>query len=91
MRTDRCGSTHRQKCCAKVSGKDAKIQGFVYRDTTNAEPEMCDYTSNNCGHQNSNKMFKKKFERPTRKICNRFTTKDRFAWNITHNMESSAL
>jgi len=42
MHTDRCGNTRRQKCCAKGSGKEIKIQEFVYRDTTNVEPEMSD-------------------------------------------------
>jgi len=39
MYTDRCGNTHREKCCAKGSGKEVKIQEFVYRDTTNVEPK----------------------------------------------------
>ena len=43
--TDWCGDTCRQKCCAKGSGKEVKIQEFMYRDTTNVEPEMYDYTS----------------------------------------------
>jgi hypothetical protein len=45
MHTDRCGNTCRQKCCAKGSGKEVKIQEFMYRDTTNVEPEMYDYAS----------------------------------------------
>ena len=57
MHTDRCGITCRQKCCAKGSGKDVKIQEFRYRDTTNVEPEMYDYTSNNWSHWNSNKKL----------------------------------
>ena len=44
VHTDRCGNTRRQKFCAKGSGKDVKIQEFMYRDTTNVEPEMYDYT-----------------------------------------------
>jgi len=44
MHTDGCGNTCRQKCCAKGSGKEVKIQEFMYRDTTNVEPEMYDYT-----------------------------------------------
>jgi hypothetical protein len=47
MHTDRRGSTRRQKCCAKGSGKEVKIQQFVYRDATNVEPEMYDCTGNN--------------------------------------------
>jgi len=35
MNTDRCDNICRQKCCAKGSGKEVKIQEFMYRDTTN--------------------------------------------------------
>ena len=62
MHTDRCGNTRRQKCCAKGSGKEVKIQEFVYRDTANVEPEMYDCTSNNWNHWNSNEKFKKSLE-----------------------------
>ena len=62
MHTDRCGNARRQKCCAKGSRKEVKIQEFMYRDTTNVEPEMYDYTSKNCNnHWNSNEKLKKKF------------------------------
>jgi hypothetical protein len=46
MHTDRCDNTGRQKCCAKGSGKEVKIQEFMYRDTTNVEPQMYGYTGN---------------------------------------------
>ena len=32
----------------------------MYRDTTNVEPEMYDYTSNNWSHWNSNEKLKEK-------------------------------
>ena len=57
MHTDRCGNTCRQKCCAKGSGKEVKIQEFMYRDTTNVEPEMYDYTNNNWSHWNSDEKL----------------------------------
>jgi hypothetical protein len=60
-------------------------------DTTNVEPEMYDYTSNNCNHWNSNEKFKKKFGSSTRKTFDRFSTKDSYTWNITHNTESTAV
>ena len=47
----------RQKCCAKGSRKKVKIQEFMYRDTTNVEPEMYDYTNNNWNHWNSNEKL----------------------------------
>jgi len=40
----------------------------MYRDTTNVEPEMYDYTSNNWSHWNSNEQLKEKFGSCTRKI-----------------------
>jgi len=91
MHTDRCGKTRRQKCCAKGSGKEVKIQESVYRDATNVEPEMYDCTSNNWSHWNSNEKLKEKFGNCTRKTFDRFTTKDSYTWNITHNTESTAV
>ena len=75
MHTDRCGNTRRQKCYAKGSGKEVKILEFMYRDTTNVEPEMYDYTSNNWIHWNSKEKLKEKFGSGTRKTVDRFTTK----------------
>ena len=68
-----------------------KIQEFMYRDKRNVEPEMYNYTSNNSSHWNSNEKLKEKFLCCTRKTFNRFTKKDSYTWNITHNMESTAL
>jgi len=58
---------------------------------TNVEPEMYDYTSNNWSHRNSNEKLKEKFGNGTRKTLDRFTTKDSYTWNITHNTESTAM
>jgi hypothetical protein len=33
MHTDKCGNTSGQKCHAKESRKETKIQEFMYRDT----------------------------------------------------------
>ena len=71
--------------------KAAKIQEFMYRDATNVEHEMYDYTGNNWSHWNNNKRFKKKFGSYTIKVFNRFTTKDHYTGNITHNKESTAV
>jgi hypothetical protein len=59
--------------------------------TTNVEPKMYDYTSNNWSHWNSTEKLKKKFGSCTRKTFDRFTTKDSYTWNITHNTESTAV
>jgi len=75
----------------KEAEKEFKIQEFMYRDTTNVEPEMYDYTSNNWSPWNSNEMLKEKFGSCTRKTFDRFTTKDSYTWNITHNTESTAV
>jgi len=79
----------RQKCCAKGSGKEVKTQEFMY--TTNVEPEMYDYTRNNWSHWNSNEKLKEKFGSCTGKTFDRFTTKECYTWNITHNTESTAV
>jgi len=52
---------------------------------------MYDYTSNNWSHWNSNEKLKEKFESGTKKTFDRFTTKDSYTWNITHNTESTAV
>ena len=64
------------------------IQEFIYRDTASVEPEMYDCTSNNWSHWNSNGKLKEEFGDCTRKTFDRFTTKDSYTWNITHNTES---
>jgi len=55
------------------------------------EPEMYDCASNNWSHWISNEKFKEKFGNYTRKTLDRFTTKDSYTWNITHNTESTAM
>jgi hypothetical protein len=79
------------RCCAKGSGKEVEIQEFMYRDTTNEEPEMYDYTSNNLSRWNSKEKLKEKFVSCTEKTFDRFTIKDSYTWNITHNTESTAV
>jgi len=91
MHTDRRGNTCRQKCCAKGSGKEVKIQEFVCRDATDVEPEMYDYTSNNCSHWNSNEKLKETYGSCTGKTFDRFTTKESYTWKITHNTENAAV
>ena len=51
----------------KRSGKEVKIQEFIYRDTANVEHEMYDHTSNNWSHWDSNEKLKEKFGSCTRK------------------------
>jgi hypothetical protein len=80
-----------QKFFAKGSGKEVKIQEFMYRDTKNVGPEMYDYTSNNCSHWNSNEKLTGKFGSCTREAFDSFTTKDSYTGNITHNTESTAV
>jgi hypothetical protein len=42
-------------------------------------------------NNNSNEKLKEKFGSCTRKTLDRFTTKDSYTWNITHNTESTAV
>jgi len=51
---------------------------------------MYDCTSNNWSHWDSNEKLKEKFGSCARKTSDRFTTKDNYTWNITHNTESTA-
>ena len=75
----------------KRKRKKVKIQEFMYRGTTNVEPDTYDYTSNNWSHWNSNVKLKEKFGSCTTKTFDRFTTKDCYIWNITHNTESTGV
>ena len=75
----------------KETEKKLKYNSLVYRDTKNVEPEMYDCTSNNWSHWNSNEKLKEKCGNCTRKTFDRFTTKDSYTWNITHNTESTAV
>ena len=54
----RCGNTSGQKCPAKGSRKETKIQEFMYTDTANVEHKIYDYTGNNLRHRNCNKRLK---------------------------------
>jgi hypothetical protein len=80
-----------RKFVQKGAGKKLKYVSFMYKDKTNVEPEMYDYTSNNWSHWNSNEKLKEKFGSYTRKTFSRFTTKDSYTWNITHNTDSTAV
>jgi hypothetical protein len=75
VHTDICGNTGRQKCCAKGSGKEVKIQEFMYRDTTNVEPEMYGCTGNSWSHWNSKEKLKEPFGSCTGKTFDRFSKK----------------
>jgi hypothetical protein len=52
---------------------------------------MYDYTSYNWSHWNSNEKLKEKSGSGTGKTFDRFTAKDSYTWNITHNTESTAV
>ena len=64
---------------------------IIIINPTKVEPEMYDYTGNNWSHWNGNEKLKEKFGSCTRKTFDRFTTKDSYNWNITHNTESTAV
>jgi cobalamin biosynthesis protein CobT len=48
-----------------------------------------DYDNNN--NNNNNEKLKENFGSCTRITFDRFTTKDSYTWNITHNTESTAV
>ena len=67
----------------KGSGKEVEIQEFMYRDTTNVEPEMYDYTNNNWSHWNSTEKLKEIFGSCTRKTFDRLIQKTAILGNHT--------
>jgi hypothetical protein len=75
----------------KEAKKKLKYRSLNIEIPTNVETEMYGYTSNNENHWNSNEKLKEKFGRYTRNTFDRFTTKDSYTWNITHNAESNAV
>jgi len=79
------------KFCAKGSRKEVKIQEFVYRDKSNVAREMYDCTGHNCSQRNGKKSFVVRSGSHTSKTFNRFTTKESYTWNITHNKENTAV
>ena len=46
---------------------------------------------NNNNNNNNNNKLQEKFGSHARKTFDRFTTKDSYTWNITHNTESTAV
>ena len=42
-------------------------------------------------NNNNNNIIKEKFGSCTMRTLDRFTTKDSYTWNITHNTESTAV
>ena len=75
----------------KEAEKKLKYKSLCIEIQRIVEPEMYDCTSNNWSHWNCNEKFKEKFGNYTRKTFDRFTTKDSYTWNITHNTESTAV
>jgi hypothetical protein len=59
-------------------------------NNTNNNNNNNNNTSSNWSHWNSKEKLKK-FGSCTRKTLDRFTTKDSYTWNITHNTESTAV
>jgi len=74
-----------------ISGKEVKIQQFMYRDATNVEPEMYGCTGKDWSHWNSNEKLKGKLGSCTGKTFDRVTTADSYTRNSTHNTESAAV
>jgi hypothetical protein len=91
VRNNTRGITSGEKCRVKESRKESEIIKFMYKDTTNVQNEMYDYASNNCNHRISNKRFIETFVSHNRKTFIILITKNNYAWNITHNADSTAV
>ena len=75
----------------KEAEKKLKYNSLCIEIQRIVEPEMYDCTSNNWSHWNSNEKLREKFGNCNGKIFDRFTTKDSYTWNSTHNTESTAV
>jgi len=91
MYTDRCGNTGGQKCRAKGSGKEAKIQELCIEIqlTWNLKCEIIPVTSGATGIVI--KGLKEEFVIHTGKKFNRLTTKDSYTGNITYHSGSKTV
>ena len=87
MHTDRCGNTRRQKCCAKGSRKEIKIQEFMNR-VQRMWNLKCMIVPVIIG---ALRKLKEKFGICTRKTFDRLTIKDSYTLKITYNMKSTAV
>jgi len=68
--------------------KETKIQGIYVQIEKKCTTRKVGYYRS---HGNSKKRFKENFGSCTRKTLDRYSTKDRCTWNITHNTESAAV
>ena len=73
---DRCKNTCGQKYLSNGSENEIKVQEIMYRDTTNVEQEIYEYTNNNWRRWKSKEKLKEKFGSCTGKAFDRYTTKD---------------
>ena len=90
MHTDRFGNTRRQKCCAKGSGKKLKYKSLCM-EIQRMWNLKCTIIPVIIGATGIVTRSLKKIGNCTRKTFDRFTTKDSYTWNITHNTESTAV
>jgi len=85
MHADRCGNTRRQKCCAKGSGNYLKYKSLCV-EIQRMWKMKCMFVPIIIGATGIVTRSLKKLGNYNRKIFYRFTTKDCYNWNITHNI-----
>ena len=86
--TDRRGNTRRQKCHTKEEEKKYKSLRTEIQRMCNIKCMVMPVVIGATGIVT--KILKKKFGSQTRNTFSIFTTKHIYAWNITHNTESTA-
>jgi hypothetical protein len=64
---------------------------YVRAQSCDHGTEELSYNNNNNNNNNNNEKLKEKFGSCTRKTLDRFTTKDSYTLNITHNTESTTV
>ena len=90
MHTDKCGNTRGEKCRAKGSGKEAKIQELCI-EIQRMWNLKCEITPVINGATGIVTKGLKEFGNHTRKKSNRFTKKDSCIWNITYHTGSKTV
>ena len=92
MHTDRCGNTCRQKCCANEADKKLKYESLCIeiKRMLNIKCMIIPIITGTTGMVKK-KTLKENFGSHNKETFNRLTTKDICTWNITHNMEITAV
>jgi len=74
-----------------ISQPKLRSEKFDDNDDHDHDDDDSSSSSSNNNNNKNNEKLKEKFGSCTRKAFDRFTKRDSYTWNITHNMESTAV